>query len=155
MPCDQHNTIPISTYTLSVLCPVTNTTQFQNQLTHCQCCALWPTQHNSNFCLHTYRVVPFTQHNTIPVSTYTLSVLCPLANTTQFQFLLTHFLCCALWPTQHNSNFYLHTFCVVPFGQHNTIPISTYTLCCALWPTQQNSNFNSHTVCHVQFIHKL
>ena len=128
------NTIPISSYTLSVLCPLTKTTQFQFHLahclccalltntthfqfhrTHCLCCALWPTQHNSNFILQIVFVAPFDQHNTIPISSYTLSVLRPLTNTTQFQFHPTHCLCCALWPTQRNSNFILHIACRVQF----------------------------------------
>jgi hypothetical protein len=176
-----HTIIPVSSYTLFVLRPLADTTQFQFYLTHCLCCVLWPTQHTSNFILHTVCVPSFNRHNNSNFI-YTLFVLCPLANTTQHNsnFFLhtvcvasfdqhntipissTHCLCCALWPTQHNTipvtsytlfvlrpltnttqfQFHLHTVCVAPFNQHNTIPISsTHCLLCALWPTQHNSSF--------------
>jgi hypothetical protein len=127
-PFGQWNTISTSTYTLSVSRRLTNTTQFQFQLTHSLFLAIWPTRPNFNFNLHTVCFTPFGQHDPISTSIYTLSVSRRLANTTQFQFQLTHCLFLAIWPTRPNFNFNLHTVCFTPFGQHDPISTSTYTL---------------------------
>jgi hypothetical protein len=220
---DQHNTIPISSYTLFVLRPLTNTipvssthclccvlfpkqhnsnfiytllllrsltntTQFQYHLhtvsvasfdqhntipvlsTHCLCCIVWPTQHNSNFILHNICVSSFDLHNTIPISSYTVFVLRPLANTTQFQFHLhtgsvasfdqhntipissTHCMCCVLWPAQHNSNFIYTLFVLRPLTNTTQFQFHlTHCLCCVPWPIQRNSNLFIHTVCVASF----
>ena len=136
---DQHNTIPSSSYTLFVLHSLTNNT-IPVSSTRFVCCALWPTQHNFSFILHTVCVAPFDPKNTISVLTYTLFVLRPLTNTTQFQFYLTHCLCCALWPRKHNFSFNLHSACVAPFDQHNTIPVLSYALF-VLRPLTQKTQF--------------
>jgi len=102
---DQQNTTPISTCAVSVLRPLTTTTQLQFQLAQCQCYALWPLQHNSNFNLHNVRVTPFDHYNTTPISTCTLSVLHPLTTTTQFQLQLTQWLSCSVYPQPEFNTF--------------------------------------------------